>query len=63
MIVCSCYGVSDRTILKLIEDGAETPQEIEQACGAGGDCGSCKRQVCELVESEKKPTLPLQQVG
>ena len=63
MIVCSCYGVSDRTIRKLIEEGADTAQEIERACGAGSDCGSCKRQVCELVESENKPILPLQQVG
>ena len=63
MIVCCCYGVSDRTIRKLVEEGAETLHEVQEACGAGGDCGSCKRQVCDLIESEKKPTLPLLQVG
>jgi bacterioferritin-associated ferredoxin len=52
MIVCCCYGVSDRTIRQLVAQGADTPQEIEQACGAGADCGSCQRQVRQLIQEE-----------
>ena len=69
MIVCLCYGVSDRTVRQLVGEGANTPQEIERACGAGGDCGTCKRHIGRLIEEEtasaEEPcwNLPVLQTG
>jgi bacterioferritin-associated ferredoxin len=67
MIVCLCRGVSDRTVRLLVEEGVDTPQAIERACGAGGDCGSCQRQVRQIIDEEtgQAPcwTLPVLQTG
>jgi bacterioferritin-associated ferredoxin len=52
MIVCCCYGVSDRTIRKLAEEGATSVSEVTRSCGAGGDCGSCRRQIAQLLHDE-----------
>jgi bacterioferritin-associated ferredoxin len=50
MIVCICRGVSDRHIESLVASGAETAEQIEKLCGAGGDCGACRCEVERLVE-------------
>jgi bacterioferritin-associated ferredoxin len=70
MIVCSCYGVSDRTVKKLIDDGACSLGAVQKQCGAGGDCGSCKRHIANLIDERAAPpaedlcwTLPLLQTG
>ncbi len=49
MIVCLCHGVSDRTIDEAVHDGCRTVRQIGRACGAGTDCGACKRQVKAIV--------------
>ena len=46
MIVCLCTGTSDRTVRRLVEEGATTVREIGQHTdGAGSHCGSC---CCDL---------------
>ncbi len=50
MIVCVCKGLSDQHLDALIAAGARTAQEVEQACGAGSDCGACRAEVERLVE-------------
>jgi bacterioferritin-associated ferredoxin len=49
VIVCLCYGVSDRQICQLAEEGACTVDQVTARCGAGGDCGSCRETIAELV--------------
>jgi len=49
MIVCLCHGVNDRKIRETIEAGAETVRDVGQKCGAGTDCGGCKRQIKQLI--------------
>lgn len=49
MIVCLCHGISDRTIRDAVDDGCKTVRQVARACGAGTDCGSCKRQVKDLI--------------
>jgi bacterioferritin-associated ferredoxin len=64
VIVCLCRGVSDRTIAKVIADGARTADEVGQVCGAGTSCGSCLptvermcRRACEeCAEADATPT-------
>jgi bacterioferritin-associated ferredoxin len=53
MIVCLCRGVSDRTIRALIAAGARTHDEVNDACGAGGDCGRCRTDLTDLLEDSR----------
>lgn len=50
MIVCVCKRVSDRQILNVIQEGVSTPEGVARQCGAGSDCGSCKKAVAGLIE-------------
>jgi bacterioferritin-associated ferredoxin len=50
MIVCLCHGVSDGELRSIIRRGASSVGELTQACGAGGDCGSCREQLCHLLD-------------
>ena len=49
MIVCSCHAVTDREIRRLVREGARSPRQIAQACGAGSACGGCRPCVRALV--------------
>ena len=51
MIVCLCKGVSSRTILSEVKRGNCTVKGIARSCRAGTDCGSCVRQIRELINS------------
>ncbi|HKW95912.1 MAG TPA: (2Fe-2S)-binding protein [Methylomirabilota bacterium] len=47
MLVCLCRGVSDHTVTAAISAGADSLEQVQAACGAGGDCRAC----CDLIES------------
>lgn len=53
-IICRCNNVSEETILKAINQGCKTLNEIFDATTAGvGPCGgSCRRVIAPLLESE-----------
>jgi len=53
MIVCICHGVSDRELKSLVADGATNLREIAQGCRAGTDCGSCLRDIRELLVKKR----------
>jgi len=64
MIVCVCRGISDRTLRAVIGSGARTRQQIEDACGAGSDCGACRLALTEMIEETcragaREPTGPI----
>ena len=48
-LICHCEGVRDRTIVKAVQRGASTLQEVQAACGAATRCGGCEAAVRELV--------------
>ncbi len=52
MIVCLCRNVTERKLRELVCDGARTVQSVERRCGAGGDCGSCREQIREIIADE-----------
>ena len=50
---CICKGIKLHLIIKAIEDGASSFEEIAQATGIGsGSCGSkrCRQKVADLLE-------------
>ena len=51
VFVCICRAVTLRAVTEAIEAGATSPDAVETACGAGGDCGTCRGDIaCILRE-------------
>ena len=51
MFVCLCIGVTSHVVSEAVSIGASTSKEVAAACGAGSDCGRCKRTVRSIIES------------
>jgi NifU-like protein len=50
-IVCTCFGVTDEEIRKVVhENDLTTVEQVTNFCKAGGGCGGCKERIAELVE-------------
>jgi bacterioferritin-associated ferredoxin len=54
MYVCLCVGVTNQTVSDVVAQGASTSKEVAAACGAGGDCGRCRRTLRAIIESSRK---------
>lgn len=54
MYVCLCVGATNQTVSDAVERGAATSKEVTAACGAGGDCGRCRRTVRAIIEASRK---------
>ena len=50
MFVCSCRGVTDRTVRAAIASGAESIEDVAARCGAGARCGGCWPALAELLD-------------
>lgn len=53
MIVCHCNAVSDRTIRRVVREGAASVAEVSRACGGGGRCGGCRMAIESILEHEQ----------
>jgi bacterioferritin-associated ferredoxin len=51
MFVCLCNGITSQTVAEAVEAGASTTKDVSQACGAGADCGRCRRTVQAILRS------------
>jgi bacterioferritin-associated ferredoxin len=51
MFVCLCTGATSHVVSECISKGASTSKEVAAACGAGSDCGRCKRTVRSIIEA------------
>jgi bacterioferritin-associated ferredoxin len=49
MFVCLCNGITSQVVAEVIADGASTTKEISKACGAGAECGRCRRTLRLLL--------------
>lgn len=49
MFVCLCTGVTSQTVVDLVAAGASSSKQIADACGAGADCGRCRRTVRAII--------------
>lgn len=50
-IVCYCNSVTNGMIKDVIDDGANTLEEVQEATGAGTICGACLENVENLVRA------------
>jgi bacterioferritin-associated ferredoxin len=50
MYVCLCAGATSATVAEAVAGGASTSKQVAAACGAGGDCGRCRRSVRAIIE-------------
>jgi bacterioferritin-associated ferredoxin len=49
MFVCLCVGVTSHDVNEVVANGACTSKQIAEACGAGGDCGRCRRTLRAII--------------
>jgi bacterioferritin-associated ferredoxin len=52
MYVCLCLGITTETVRDAVDDGASTSRQVAAACGAGSQCGRCRRTVRAIIESQ-----------
>ncbi|HEX9176758.1 (2Fe-2S)-binding protein [Mycobacterium sp.] len=51
MYVCLCTGATSHAVADAVARGASTCNEVARACGAGSDCGRCRRTVRSIIAS------------
>jgi bacterioferritin-associated ferredoxin len=49
MFVCLCTGITSQVVNDVVANGATTSKQIAEACGAGGDCGRCRRTLRTII--------------
>ena len=53
-IVCYCLNISEADIVKAVNEGAKTLEEVQDVTGAGTACGSCLGQIEEIIAKNAK---------
>jgi bacterioferritin-associated ferredoxin len=54
MYVCLCVGATNQTVSDIVAQGASTSKEVAEACGAGGDCGRCRRTLRAIIAASRQ---------
>jgi NifU-like protein len=50
-LICTCFGVSEKTIERVIHARSlHTIEQVTRACNAGGGCGSCHPLIEDILE-------------
>jgi len=47
--ICSCFGVTKKTIENKVEQGVATLDELGMSLGCGSKCGSCRPELMEII--------------
>ena len=58
MYVCICRAVTLSRLETLAAAGATTLDAVERACGAGGDCGTCRDDIARVLAEERPSRRP-----
>ena len=53
MYVCLCVGATNQTVPDAVARGACTSKEVAAACGAGADCGRCRRTLRAIIAATR----------
>jgi bacterioferritin-associated ferredoxin len=53
MFVCLCTGVTSHVVDEVVANGASTSKEIAAACGAGSECGRCRRTLRAILAAHQ----------
>jgi bacterioferritin-associated ferredoxin len=56
MFVCLCVGVTNQQVANAVHSGARTSKQVATACGAGSDCGRCRRTLRAIIASTEVTT-------
>jgi bacterioferritin-associated ferredoxin len=59
MYVCLCLGVTSDTVSRAVAAGATTSKQVADVCGAGSQCGRCRRTVRAIIASFTRPDTRL----
>ncbi|MFL6082279.1 MAG: bacterioferritin-associated ferredoxin [Mycobacterium sp.] len=51
MYVCLCLAVTNETVREAVAAGATTSNQVAEACGAGSQCGRCRRTVRAIIDA------------
>ena len=51
MYVCLCRGVTNQAVADAVAHGALTCNAVAAVCGAGLDCGRCRRSVRAIIDA------------
>lgn len=55
-LICTCFGVSESTIERVIESGSlRSVEGVTVACNAGGGCGSCQPLIEDILNDHWRP--------
>ena len=60
MYVCLCVGVTNQTVANAVAAGAKTSKDVADVCGAGSECGRCRRTVRAIIDSRRAAEAPPQ---
>jgi bacterioferritin-associated ferredoxin len=63
MYVCLCVGVTNQTVAEVVDAGASTSREVADACGAGTECGRCRRTVRGIIDARRGAGASLRAPG
>jgi len=58
MYVCICRAVTLSRLEALAGSGVNTLDAVERACGAGGDCGTCRDDIRRVLTAERSAVQP-----
>lgn len=58
MFVCLCNGITSHEVADAVDGGAATTKQVAVACGAGADCGRCRRTIRAIIESRGAGRAP-----
>lgn len=56
MYVCLCHGVTIEMVADAVVAGATTSREVSEMCGAGSECGRCRRNIRAIINSHPVTT-------
>lgn len=59
MYVCLCSGATCAMVTEAVSRGASTSRQIAAACGAGLDCGRCRRNLKAIIEAAATEKVPV----
>ncbi|MET0901138.1 MAG: (2Fe-2S)-binding protein [Mycobacterium sp.] len=51
MYVCLCVGITSHAVVDAVAAGATTCNEVAATCGAGSDCGRCRKSIRAIIEA------------
>lgn len=52
--VCLCTGATSQAVNDAVAAGACTSKQVAAACGAGRDCGRCRKSVQAIINAHRE---------